>query len=208
MSFTPGLLFVVSAPSGTGKTTLCKEIEKWVGNLQHSISYTTRPKRSSEQEGKDYHFIAPDLFQRMIQSGEFIEWALVHNHYYGTRHLDLQALLDGGIDIILDIDPQGALQIRRRCDNGVFIYILPPSFEDLERRLTLRRADAPEEIGRRLKRAREEIHDYEAYDYLIVNDDFEKARDHLRSIIMAERGKMHRVDRTWIENTFLKEENL
>ncbi|MBI5196979.1 MAG: guanylate kinase, partial [Nitrospirae bacterium] len=169
-----GLLFVVSAPSGAGKTSLCKEIMKWVENLQHSISYTTRPKRPSEQEGQDYHFVTSDLFQEMIRNEEFIEWAVVHNHYYGTRRQDLQALLDRRIDVILDIDSQGAMQIRRRYDNGVFIYILPPSFEDLERRLTLRRADAPEEIDRRLKRAKAEIHSYEAYDYLIINDDFVK----------------------------------
>ncbi len=203
-----GVLFVVSAPSGAGKTSLCKEVVRWVANLQHSISYTTRPIRPTEVSGVDYHFVSPARFPKMIEGGEFIEWAEVHGNYYGTRRADLQALLDRGIDVILDIDSQGAMQIRRGCDNGVFIYILPPSFEDLERRLTLRRADAPDEIRRRLNRAREEIRDYPSYDYLIFNDQFEAARDHLKAIILAERGRMTRVNPDWIEKKFfIKEEH-
>jgi guanylate kinase len=198
-----GILFVVSAPSGAGKTSLCREIVQWVPNLQHSISYTTRQVRTSETPGADYHFISQEMFEGMVQAEAFIEWAAVHNNYYGTSRKDLQAILGQGIDVILDIDSQGAMQIKRRYDNGVFIYILPPSFEDLRQRLTGRRADAPDEIHRRLARAREEIRDYEAYDYLIVNDDFQHALDELKCIILSERGRMSRVDQVWIQKTFL-----
>lgn len=203
-----GILFVVSAPSGAGKTTLCKEILKGVPNLQHSISYTTRPIRPTEKPGADYQFVSQERFHELIDAGEFVEWAVVHSHFYGTSRRDLQALLDQGIDIILDIDSQGAMQIRRCYRNGVFIYVLPPSFRDLEERLTLRRADAPEEISKRLSMAREEIKNYGSYEYLIINDDFDKALERLKSIILAERGKMSRVEAGWIEKSFLKKENV
>ena len=199
-----GILFVVSAPSGAGKTSLCKEIVLWVDNLQHSISYTTRAPRPGEVPDVDYHFVDQKTFLRMVEEGAFVEWAVVHGNYYGTHRGELQALLDQGVDVILDIDSQGAMQIRKQCENGVFIYILPPSFEDLERRLRARRGDAPEEIARRMARAREEVRDYVVYDYLIINDDFQKALEHLKAIVTAERIRVSRADRAWLTRTFFQ----
>lgn len=198
-----GLLFVVSAPSGAGKTSLCKEVVKYVPNIQHSISYTTRAARPKEVDGQDYHFVSADTFKRMIAEKDFIEWAIVHGNYYGTSKSDLNESLNNGADIILDIDSQGATQIKKRFTNGVFIYILPPSFEELKQRLTIRKGDSPDEIRRRLDMANEEAKDYNMYEYLIINDDFEHALERLKAIIIASRIKIERINPEWVENNFL-----
>lgn len=197
-----GLLFVVSAPSGAGKTTLCKEVVKYIPNLQHSISYTTRVARLTEMNGTDYHFISVEEFKKMITGDEFVEWAVVHGNYYGTSRLDLGKLLDEGIDVILDIDAQGANQIKKKFSNGTFIYVLPPSFEDLRQRLTIRKGDSPDEIRRRLNMAREEVKEYRIYDYLIINDDFVIALERLKSIIISSRIKINRVNPDWVQYNF------
>lgn len=197
-----GLLFVVSAPSGAGKTTLCKEILKYIPNLQHSISYTTRAARPSEVNGTDYHFVSVEEFKRMIAEDAFIEWAVVHGNYYGTSKKALTDLLAQGIDIILDIDSQGATQIKKRFTNGVFIYILPPSFEDLRQRLTVRKGDTPDEIRRRLEKASEEAKDYRMYDYLIINDHFDTALERLKAVILSARMRIERVSPGWVEDNF------
>jgi len=198
-----GLLFVVSAPSGAGKTTLCKEILKYISNLQHSISYTTRTARPSEVDGIDYHFVSVEEFKRMIYEDAFIEWAVVHGNYYGTSRKELMDLLARGVDVILDIDPQGAKQIKKRFTNGVFIYILPPSFEDLRQRLMVRKGDSPDEIRRRLENASKEAKDYRMYDYLIINDHFDVALERLKAIILSARIKIDRVNPEWVEENFL-----
>ena len=197
-----GLLFVVSAPSGAGKTSLCKEVMKYVPNLVHSISYTTRFARPSEVDGSDYHFTSTEKFKKMIAEDAFIEWAIVHGNYYGTSQKELNELLHKEIDVILDIDSQGASQIKKRFRNGVFIYVLPPSFEDLRQRLTVRKGDTPDEIKRRLDNANEEAKDYRMYDYLIINDDFDTALERLKSIIISARIKIERVDPGWVECNF------
>jgi len=197
-----GLLFVVSAPSGAGKTTLCKEVVKYIPNLQHSISYTTRAARLTEMNGTDYHFVSVEEFKKMITEDEFVEWAIVHGNYYGTSKKDLNNLLDNGIDVVLDIDSQGANQIKKKFSNGAFIYVLPPSFEDLKQRLTIRKGDTPDEIMRRLKMAREEVKEYRIYDYLIVNDDFVVALERLKSIIISSRIKIDRVNPDWVKYNF------
>ncbi|HSQ78159.1 MAG TPA: guanylate kinase [Nitrospirota bacterium] len=198
-----GLLFVVSAPSGAGKTTLCRAVTDSLENLRHSISYTTRKPRAGEIDGRDYYFVAADRFRDMIQAGDFAEWAEVHSNFYGTSRRVLDGMRGEGIDVILDIDTQGARQIKTKYEEpAVFIFIMPPSFEILEERLRNRKSDREDEIRKRMQRAREEIRDYSMYDYVLVNRDFERALIELRSIITAERRRTRLVDHTWIEEFF------
>ncbi len=195
-----GLLFVVSAPSGAGKTSLCKAITDSLENLTHSISYTTRQPRPGEIDGRDYYFVSPGRFQDMMRSGDFAEWAEVHSNLYGTSRRVLDEMVAKGIDIILDIDTQGAKQIKTKYGHAVFIFILPPSLEILEERLRNRKSDRDEEIRKRMFRAREEIKDYSMYDYIIVNRDFDRALTELRSIVIAERCRTRLADDTWIQS--------
>lgn len=189
------LLVVVSAPSGAGKTSLCEEAVRRIPDLVHSVSYTTRTPRSHEVAGRDYHFVDEATFRQMVESGDFAEWASVHGHLYGTsRHL-LESNFAAGRDVILDIDTQGASQLRDVYAEGVFVFVLPPSWEQLEQRLRARRSEGPEEIERRLKRAREEIKCFHEYDYLVINDVFERAATDLCSIIVGERCRDFRVSR-------------
>jgi guanylate kinase len=199
-----GLLFVVSAPSGAGKTTLCREVVTQVPGLRHSVSYTTRKPRPAEVDGRDYYFLDEGGFRKKAERGEFIEWAEVHGHLYGTAWDQLLLHSEQGVDLILDIDAQGAMQLKKKEVEGVFIYILPPSFEVLRARLMERRSDSPEEINRRLRKAREEIWSYREYSYLIINDDVKRARSELQAVIVAERIRMKRMNFMWIEETFIK----
>ena len=170
-----GLLFVVSAPSGAGKTSLCRAITDSLEKLTHSISTTTRKPRPGEIDGRDYHFVSQERFREMIQAGDFAEWAEVHSNYYGTSRRVLDDLISKGLDVILDIDTQGAKQIKAKYDTAVFIFILPPSLDILEERLRNRKSDHEDEIRKRMQRSREEIRDYAMYDYIIVNRDFDRA---------------------------------
>ena len=198
-----GLLFVVSAPSGAGKTTLCRAVTDSLENLRHSISYTTRKPRAGEINGRDYYFVAADRFREMIQAGDFAEWAEVHSNFYGTSRRVLDGMRGEGIDVILDIDTQGARQIKTKYEGqAVFIFIMPPSLGVLEERLRNRKSDHEDEIRKRMQRAREEIRDYSMYDYVLVNRDFERALIELRSIITTERRRTRLVDHTWIEGFF------
>ncbi|MFQ5802706.1 MAG: guanylate kinase [Candidatus Methylomirabilales bacterium] len=149
------LIIVVSAPSGTGKTSLCEEAVRRIPDLVHSISFTTRPPRSHEVNGRDYYFVNEATFERMVQSGDFAEWARVHDQLYGTSKRLLEANMAAGKDVILDVDTQGAAQLRQHYPEGVFVFMLPPSWDMLEERLRARRSDLSEEIERRLKKARE-----------------------------------------------------
>jgi guanylate kinase len=181
-----GLLFVVSAPSGAGKTSLCREVLDIFPGLRHSVSFTTRAPRAGEVHGKDYFFVPRDEFQRMVRDGEFAEWAEVHGNCYGTALRTLAESREQGIDLILDIDCQGAKLLKDKQVAGINIFILPPSYAELRRRLEGRDSDKPEVIETRMKNAAGEIREAYWYDYLIVNDVFPKAVEELRSIIIAE----------------------
>ena len=180
-----------------------------VPDLKLSISYTTRPPRPIEKDGKDYFFVTESKFLDMIQQKAFAEWAQVHGHSYGTPKEALLASVERGQDVLLNIDPQGAVQLKKCFPQAVFVYLLPPSFETLNARLMDRAADPFEVINKRLEKATEEIQNYSAYSYLIVNDDLKKAVDDLRAIIQAERLKVHLVDHAWVARVFHlnKEEN-
>jgi guanylate kinase len=200
-----GLLFVVSAPSGAGKTSLCRAVTNSLETITHSISYTTRKPRLGEIDGRDYHFVSEQRFQEMVRAGDFAEWAEVHSNLYGTSRRVLDDMIVRGIDVILDIDTQGAKQIREKYDTAVYVFIMPPSLTILEERLRNRKSDQEDEIKKRMRRAREEIRDYTMYDYLIVNRDFDRALAELRSLIIAERCRTRLMEGTWIEQMLINE---
>ena len=182
-----GILFIISAPSGAGKSSLCRELLDIFPELRHSVSLTTRAARPGEVDGRDYHFVSREEFLRMIAAGEFAEWAEVHGNLYGTSLKTLQKSRDEGIDLILDIDCQGAAQFKENQVDGVTIFILPPSYNELRSRLEGRGSDSPEVIEQRLLNAVDEIAQAGCYDYIVVNDVFSRAVDELKSIIVAER---------------------
>lgn len=188
-----GIPFIISGPSGAGKTTLYRLAVKSFQDVTHSVSYTTRVPRLGDKEGVDYRFVDNDRFDRMVEAGEFIEHAEVHGKKYGTSEKDLKELLDKGFNVILEIDVQGADMIRKRLEGGVYIFILPPSVEVCEQRLKSRGKDSSDEIEKRLRIAREEIKKAGEYEYIIINDDVDSAFETLKSIIVAERAKRLRV---------------
>jgi len=191
-----GALFVVSAPSGAGKTTLCREARRRLPDLAYSVSYTTRAPRPGEKDGADFCFVRPAEFKALRERGEFAESAEVHGNLYGTRASVLEAALQGGQDILLDIDTQGAAQLRKRYPEAVLIFIVAPSMSELEQRLRERRSDPEKEITRRLDRAREEIALWRSYDYLVVNRDVGEAVELLTAIVLAERARTTRLGLT------------
>lgn len=203
-----GNLFVVSAPSGAGKTTLCQELGSALPGIRHSVSYTTRKPRAREVNDRDYTFVEEAEFRRMAEAGEFAEWAVVHGNLYGTSKRRVEEMLGEGTDVILDVDTQGARKMREAYKDGVYIFILPPSMEALKERLRARMSDTEGEIRRRLGRARQEIADYKHYDYVIVNNVFEEALGQLKAIVMARRARTENVRQSWVEDTFLKEEEV
>lgn len=188
-----GTLFVVSAPSGAGKTTLCREVRLRLPDLAYSVSYTTRAPRPGEIAGVDFWFVSEAEFQALRERGEFAEWASVHGNLYGTRARVLEEALEGGRDVLLDIDTQGADQLRQRYPEAVLVFIVAPSMAELEQRLRERRSDAEEEIARRLRRAREEVAMWRTYHYLVVNRDLKEAADQLTAIVVAERSRTTRL---------------
>jgi guanylate kinase len=188
-----GVLYVISAPSGAGKTSLCKEIIDIFPGLRHSVSYTTRTPRVGEVHGRDYFFVELQEFQRMIGAGEFAEWAEVHGNFYGTSLATLEESRSKGIDLILDIDIQGARQLKERFEGGVYIFVLPPDLGELRRRLESRSSDSPEVIERRIGNAGGEIKEARWYDYIIVNDDFPVAVEQLKSVLIAEQCRAFRL---------------
>ena len=185
-----GLLLVVSAPSGTGKTTVVERLVQIVPDLALSRSYTSRPARAGEADGVDYNFVSRSRFEAMVAADEFLEWADVFGNLYGTRAADAERHLAGGADLVLVIDVQGARQVRRRCAGTVGVFVMPPSFAVLEQRLRGRSKDAEEAMQRRLQTARDEVEAFTEYDYVIVNDELEACVDRLRSIIVAERTRL------------------
>ena len=201
-----GNIFIISAPSGSGKSTLTNEVRRVVPNLEFSISYTTRPPRGSEQSGREYFFVSREEFERMLAEDEFLEYAEVFGHYYGTAKRFLREATARGHDLLLDIDVQGAAQVKRKVPAALSVFILPPSRQELERRLR-RRAEADDDlqrkllgdgarpfntediIQRRLQTATREIENFFQYDYILVNDRLEQSIDVLKSIVEAERLK-------------------
>ncbi len=184
-----GHLFVVSAPSGGGKTSLVRALIARAGGLSVSTSHTTRGQRSGEQDGVDYHFIDEPRFTAMVAAGEFLEHARVFDHYYGTARAPVSAQLAAGDDVILEIDWQGARNIRAALPGTISIFILPPSIEELQKRLT-NRGDKPETIVRRMRDAVNEMSHFGEYDYLVINDDFERAASSLVAIVIAARLRL------------------
>jgi guanylate kinase len=195
---------VVSGPSGAGKTTLYREAASSLPNLKHSVSYTTRRPRPGEVNDRDYTFINRDAFKGMIDRAEFAEWAEIHGKLYGTSKKRLEETMDSGIDVILDIDVQGAEQLKKKYQGGVYIFVLPPSLEVLEERLQKRMVNSKEEIEKRLKVAAKEIKRYREYDYVIVNNILEDALKELSAIIISKRVSTERVDPQLIEMNFFK----
>lgn len=191
-----GLLIVVSSPSGAGKTTLCHRLIEEFPEVMFSVSYTTRPRRRGEEEGIDYRFVDEGTFAQMVARGEFAEWAEVHGHRYGTTVAAVREALEGGRHVLFDIDYQGGRQLKAKFEKeAVLVFVLPPSLDELERRLRMRATDAPEVIERRLAKAREELKQYGIYHYLVVNDDLRHAYDRLRAIYLAAQCSANRMSK-------------
>lgn len=188
-----GQLFIVSAPSGTGKTTLVERLVQRVAGLRMSRSYTSRPARGGEQDGVDYNFITRGRFEDMVREGAFLEWADVFGSYYGTSASDTEAMLARGEDVVLVIDVQGARQVRARGIQTIGVFVLPPSADVLEQRLRGRSKDSEEQIRRRLEVAGAEVDEYAMYDYVVINDELDAAVERLRAIVGAERVRTRRM---------------
>src|SRR5207248_7460632 len=187
-----GMLVVVSSPSGGGKGTLIDRVLKTVPGVSYSVSYTTRAPRGTEENGREYFFVDEPAFRRMIERGEFLEWANVYGHLYGTSSAQVERERAAGRDIILEIDVQGAESIRHKVAGSVSIFILPPSFELLRERLVTRGTDSASDLERRLKVAPAEVAQYVGFDYVILNDDINRASQQLASVIYAERARRER----------------
>ncbi len=184
------MLFVISGPSGCGKSTLIKKVRRSLGDLEFSVSHTTRPPRPSEKDGVDYDFVPEKTFERMVREKRFLEWARVHGHLYGTSRTEVERK-SRRRDVVLDIDIQGARQIRSRVPGAVLIFVMPPVAAELRRRLRRRHEDSREDVERRLRNARAEIRAYDEFDYVVVNDDLDRAAADLKAVIVASR---HRAD--------------
>ncbi|CAN5751132.1 guanylate kinase [soil metagenome] len=202
-----GLLFVVSAPSGTGKTTVVERLVQIVPELAMSRSYTSRPARAGESDGVDYNFVFRSRFEEMIAAGEFLEWAEVFGNLYGTCAADVERHLASGRDLVLVIDVQGARLVRERCAGTVGVFVMPPSFTILEQRLRGRSKDSEAAVQRRLQTARDEVAAFAEYDYMVVNDALDACVDRLRAIVLAERARLRsaRADAESIVKTFRQE---
>lgn len=188
------LLLIISSPSGAGKTTLTRKLLESFPALTFSVSHTTRPKRKNEVDGQDYQFVDRDTFERMVADGMFAEWACVHDNYYGTSVAQLErAREQQKIGILFDIDHQGARQIKAKLPHAVGVFILPPSMNELRRRLEGRATDPDDVIQRRFAKAQQEIEHYLFFDYLVVNDDVERAHAQLRGIVHAELSRRWRM---------------
>ena len=188
-----GLLFIVSAPSGAGKTTLVERLVEQLPSLRMSRSYTSRAARQGETDGVDYNFVSRERFEAMAAASEFLEWADVFGNLYGTRAADTDAMLAGGNDVVLVIDVQGARKVRARGLEARAVFVMPPSFHVLEQRLRGRSKDSEAAIQRRLQVARDEVAAFAEYDFVVVNDELTAAVDRLRGIVVAERARLHRM---------------
>ena len=193
-----GLLFIVSAPSGTGKTTLIKRLVECVPSIVMSRSYTSRPSRPGEVDGVDYTFVSDEQFTEMVQEDEFLEWAHIFGYRYGTSRAAINGHRSEGHDVVLVIDVQGAQQVRSRCDDAITIFVLPPSHQLLEARLRQRSGEdtTEEELQTRLETAKQEVAKSDGYDYVVVNDEIDRCVEQLQSIVVAERSRAAVVNET------------
>jgi guanylate kinase len=196
-----GILFVISSPSGGGKGTLIRRLLDAVPGVSYSVSWTTRDARPSETDGLNYHFVSEKEFERMRSGGGFLEWAVVHGHLYGTARSVVEQELNEGHDIVLEIDVQGAEAVRAAFDSVVSIFILPPSFEVLRARLSARMTERQEELELRLANARGEVEQYRHFDYVVLNDEVERAAAQLSGIVLAERARRERQE--WVARRVL-----
>ena len=187
-----GRLLIISSPSGGGKGTLIRRVLEEETGLSYSVSFTTREPRDDESDGKDYRFVSTERFERLIGEGEFLEYAVVHGHYYGTSASQIKASTDAGNDVILEIDVQGAAQVREKVPSAIGIFILPPSFSILEERLIARETESDDSLQTRLTNARAEIQRFDEFDFVIINDEIERAVADLRSIILSSRLRSDR----------------
>ncbi len=188
-----GVPIVISAPSGGGKTTLCRELMAQVPGVEFSVSHTTRQARPGERDGVDYHFVSDAEFDALVAGDAFLEWAWVHGHRYGTSRLETDSRLAAGIDVLFDIDVQGGRQVSERLPGAVLVFVLPPDLATLEQRLRGRKSDSEDEIARRLAAARQELEQATFYTHWIVNDELSRAVSDLKSIVVSER--LRRMDK-------------
>ncbi|MBF0343588.1 MAG: guanylate kinase [Nitrospirae bacterium] len=202
MRVSKGQLYIVSAPSGTGKTTLCRQLLKGFPLLKESISYTTRKPRHGEINNVDYIFVSVETFKDMLKNNAFIEHAQVHGNLYGTALATIEGLLSEGNDVLLDIDTQGAAQIIDKDINATTIFIMPPSIDALHQRLKKRNTESEDAIAMRINKAKDEIQQGIHYDYIVINDDLEQALKELSSIITTNRVRANCIDVDWVEQTF------
>ena len=183
-----GNLIIISAPSGSGKSTLASGLFRDTEKVVFSVSHTTRPPRGKEKEGEDYFFVTEDQFKKMIQENAFLEWAHVYGNYYGTSSHFVESMIESGNDVLLDIDVQGALKVKDLKPDALMVFVLPPSYPELEKRLRNRGLDDPGVIKRRLKIARDEIKHYKEYNYVIINNDLERSIEELKRIVLSARN--------------------
>jgi guanylate kinase len=200
-----GTIFIISAPSGTGKTTICKEIIRQIPDIKFSVSYTTRAKRKGEVNGVDYFFISNNDFEKKIKANFFIEWADVYGEKYGTSADFINKTISSGKDVLLEIDVQGAKNIKSIFEHAIAIFILPPSIQELEKRMKQRNENSESDMALRLRQARDEIMQSTFYDYIVINDDLNSAIEKIKSIIVAERHKQVRM-KDIILSKFIKNE--
>ena len=193
MALNKGILIVLSSPSGGGKSTICRKLLQHRDDLVYSISVTTRPKRETEINRKDYHFVSVSTFKKYIKQCRLAEWALVHNNYYGTPKRFIRKMMNSGKNVILDIDVQGSMKLMKKYKNGLFIFILPPSMDELKRRLFKRRTDTEKIIQIRLDNAKKEMRYVKYYDYAVVNDDLKRSVNQINCIIEAENLKRRKI---------------
>ena len=195
-----GSLIILSGPSGAGKGTIHNELLKTEKNLTYSVSMTTRSPRPDEKDGIDYYFVTEEEFQKEIKKGSFLEYACVHGNYYGTLKKNVTDSLDNGFDVILEIDIQGALKIKENNSDAIFIFIMPPSMRELKNRLVKRGTETKEKIIERFKNAYKEINEMNKYNYVVINDDVDKAVEKVRSIMIAERCRVERIEEFDVNN--------
>lgn len=189
----PGLFIVISAPSGAGKTSICRRLlDKWP-NLRYSVSYTTRTPRPGEEDGRDYYFISPSVFKEKIAQGEFVEWVENYGQFYGTARASIQPLLEQGLDLLIDVEPRGAKELKINFPGGIFVFILPPSWQELKNRLIKRGCEGEAAMKERLHQAREECKAVIWYDYALFNDRLGEAVDQLSAIYVAEKTRRKRL---------------
>jgi guanylate kinase len=185
-----GLPIIISAPSGAGKTTLCQALKKRLPDLNFSVSHTTRPPRNNEQDGVDYHYISKEKFLEMTDREEFLEWAKIHGNYYGTARKNVEDTLQKGKDLVLELDVQGVEALRNLKYKGLYIFILPPSMEELEKRLTERGTESDDQIKQRLEAGKKEIEKKHLYDFTVINENIDVSVEAILTIIRAEKERM------------------